>query len=88
MALLAVENLQVAYGEVQVIWGIDLAVEDRHEANVGAGREGGDLGLVGRRRAVACPHEGRGLEAQGRVRRPAVRQDRSYARHRTRSLHA
>ena len=28
MALLAVENLQVAYGEVQVIWGIDLAVED------------------------------------------------------------
>ena len=28
MALLSVENLEVAYGEVQVIWGIDLSVEE------------------------------------------------------------
>ncbi len=28
MALLTVENLEVAYGEVQVIWGIDLSVEE------------------------------------------------------------
>ncbi len=28
MALLSVENLEVAYGEVQVIWGIDLPVEE------------------------------------------------------------